>query len=100
NRDGGNELQGGPPSRVLRPAGLVVLVRPSVRGPTACGGAPAVHRGSDEAARSVRPSRGGRDLASPRGRWVRGECTVSGGDREGGRSKGRNGGSPPAVDAL
>src|SRR2546422_5841207 len=97
--DGGNELQGGTPARVLRAAGLVVLVRPSVRGPAACGRAPAVHRGPDKAARSVRTSRGGRDLASPRRRWVRGERGVSGSDLRRGRSAGRNRGSPAAIDA-
>src|SRR6266704_4773793 len=80
NSDGGDELQGGPPPRVLRPAGRVVLVCPAVRGPTPGGRAPAVHRGPDEAPRSVRPSRGGRDLASSQGRRVRGECAISGGD--------------------
>src|SRR5881397_1064741 len=67
NRDGRDELQSGPPPRVFRPAGRMVLVRPAIRGPAPGGRAPAVHRRANEATRAVRPSRGRRDLASPWG---------------------------------
>src|SRR2546425_7092333 len=65
DRHGGDELQGGPASRLFRRAGRLVLVRSAVGRAAPRGRTEAIHRGADEAARSVRTARRGGDLAPP-----------------------------------